>query len=303
MPIHLPPINRRRFLAGTLAAGAGLLLPRRLAAQQPLDPDAFLLLADPHICEDRGKEHDGVKPAPSFEQAGREMLALTTRPAGAIIAGDCAFNHGMPGDYATLGKLIEPLREAGLPMHFALGNHDHRENFLAAFPEAKSDSIGDSSVPGKFVSVLETRHANWFLLDSLDKTNVTPGALGEAQLAWLAKAIDARPDKPALLLAHHNPDPTAKPSGLTGTQAFFDVLAPRRQVKAYFFGHTHCWNLGRFKDLHLVNVPALAWLFDKKQPRGFVTAQLRPDGATLVLHALDHEHAKHGQTIDLKWRA
>jgi 3',5'-cyclic-AMP phosphodiesterase len=55
--------------------------------------------------------------------------------------------------------------------------------------------------------------------------------------------------------------------------------------------------------MHLVNVPAVAWLFDKTQPRGFVTARLRPDGATLVLHALDHQHAKHGETIDLKWRA
>jgi 3',5'-cyclic-AMP phosphodiesterase len=302
MPIHLPPLNRRRFLAGALAAGAGLVLPRCHAAQQSLDPDSFVLLADLHICEDRDKGKDGVKPATSFEQAGREILALATRPAGAIVAGDCAFNQGLPGDYTTLGELIEPLRKAGLPMHFALGNHDHRENFLTAFPESRSDSIGDSVLPGKLVSVLETPHANWFLLDSLTKTNVTPGALGEAQLAWLAKAIDARPDKPALVLAHHNPDQTAKPSGLTGTEAFFELLAPRRQVKAYFFGHTHCWNLGRQQDLHLVNVPAAAWLFDKTQPRGFITARLRPDGATLVLHALDRQHAKHGETIDLKWR-
>jgi 3',5'-cyclic-AMP phosphodiesterase len=303
MPIHLPPINRRRFLAGALAAGTGLFLPRPLAAQQPFDPDTFLLLADPHICEDRDKEQRGVKPAHSFEQVAGEMLALPTRAAGAIIAGDCAFNRGLPGDYTMLGNLIEPLRKAGLPMHFALGNHDHRDNFLAAFPDAKSGSIGNSVVPGKFISVLETRHANWFLLDSLDKTNVTPGALGEVQLAWLAKALDARPDKPALVLAHHNPNLTANSTGLAGTDAFFEVLTPRKQVKAYFFGHTHCWHLGRHDDLHLVNIPAVAWLFDKTQPRGFVTAQLRPDGATLVLHALDRTHAKHGQTIDLKWRA
>ncbi len=244
-----------------------------------------------------------MKPVPSFEQVAREILAEDARPAGVMIAGDCAFMRGMPGDYAMLRQLLVPLRTAGMPVHLALGNHDHRENFLAAFPDAESAVADGPQVAGKFISVVETRHANWFLLDSLDKTNVTPGALGEAQLAWLAKALDARPDKPALILAHHNPDQTVKPSGLTGTDAFFDVLLPRKQVKAYFFGHTHCWNVGRHKDLHLVNVPAVAWLFDKTQPRGFVLTRLRSDGATLALHALDHQHARHGETIELNWRS
>ncbi len=219
------------------------------------------------------------------------------------MAGDCAFNHGTPGDYAMLKTLFHPLREAGLPMHIALGNHDHREHFLAAFPDAKTDSTEAAGVPGKHVSVLETPHANWFLLDSLNQTNVTPGVLGEAQLAWLAKALDARPDKPALVVAHHNPDETAGGMGLTDTKALFAVLMPRKQVKAYVFGHTHRWHVDRREDLHLVNVPAVAWVFDKTQPRGFVTAGLRPDGATLVLHAFDRRHARHGEQIDLKWRA
>jgi 3',5'-cyclic AMP phosphodiesterase CpdA len=78
---------------------------------------------------------------------------------------------------------------------------------------------------------VETPHANWFLLDSLDQTNTKTGLglLGEAQLAWLAKALDARPDKPALLLAHHNPNPAAllKNSRLANTEAFFKVIMPR----------------------------------------------------------------------------
>jgi 3',5'-cyclic-AMP phosphodiesterase len=303
MPIHLPPITRRRFLAGTLAAGTGLLLPRRLTAGQPADPDSFVLAADFHICEERDREQSGVKPVFALEEAGREMLALNPRPAGVVVAGDCAFNHGAPGDYAMLGTLVNPLREAGLPLHFALGNHDHREHFLAAFPDAKSAPADRPGVPAKHVSVLETPHANWFLLDSLNGTNVTPGVLGEVQLAWLAKALDARPDKPALVLAHHNPDQTAKGMGLTDTEALFEVLKPRQQVKAYIFGHTHGWRVDRRGDLHLINVPAVAWVFDKAQPRGFVAARLRPDGATLVLHALDRKHARHGEQIDLKWRA
>jgi 3',5'-cyclic AMP phosphodiesterase CpdA len=302
MPIHLPPINRRRFLAGSLAAGAGLLLPRPLLADQPVDPNCFMLLADPHIPPGRDQVCRGIKPGRALEQVGREILARDVRPAGAIIAGDCACLQGTPGDYAMLRTLLAPLRQAGMPIHLALGNHDQREHFLAAFPDAKP-SPADGLPPNKLVSVLETPHANWFLLDSLEKTNVSLGLLGKAQLAWLSKALDARPNKPALILAHHNPEPLLNIHGLTDTAALFEVLAPRKQVKAFFFGHTHQWSLGRIGGIHLVNLPPVAWLFDPASPRGFVAADLHREGVTLVLHAIDDRHPKHGEKIELNWRA
>ena len=302
MPIHLPPINRRRFLSGTLAAGASMFLPRHLLADQPADPNHFVLLADTHICDHRDTELRGVKPVVAFEQLGKEIIAASPRAAGAIVAGDCAFLEGKPADYAMIDALVRPLRRAGLPMHFTLGNHDHRDNFMAAFPDATWPSA-DPLPPNKLVSMLETPHANWFLLDSLDRTNVTPGLLGQAQLTWLARALDARPSKPALVVAHHNPQSTAAQVTLVDTQAFFDVLLPRKQVKAYFFGHTHRWQPSQHEGLHLVNLPAVAWLFDPTQPRGFVAAQLHPTGVDLELNALDPQHPKHGEKIALTWRA
>ena len=142
MPIHLPPINRRRFLAGTLAAGAGVLLPRFGQAEEPAgDPNHFVLLADTHVGSRRDQAHRGVRPAKTLEQAVAEIRGLGSRPAGAIVAGDCAFLQGEAGDYTMLGELLKPLRQAGLPVHLALGNHDQRERLLAAFPEAKSQAV------------------------------------------------------------------------------------------------------------------------------------------------------------------
>lgn len=59
------------------------------------------------------------------------------------------------------------------------------------------------------------------------------------------------------------------------------VLLARKQVKAWLFGHSHRWRTDKHEDLHLVNLPTMAYVFDKAQPAGWGDAQLRPDGMTL----------------------
>ena len=300
MPIHLPPLSRRRFLAGTLAAGAGALLPRWSFAEGAADSEQILFLSDVHVGSRREDELHGAKPAANLSQAVRDVLALKGRPSRAIVTGDCAFLHGEAGDYRLLGELIEPLRKADMEFHFALGNHDRRDRFLAAFPDAQRLADAESKTLDKYVSVLETPTANWFFLDSLRKTGESAGELGKAQLKWLAKSLDARPDKPALLFAHHNPTRLTN-HGMLDTAAFFDVMMPRKQAKAFIFGHTHGWHVAHQAGVHLINIPTTAWLF-ADQPRGFVAGLLKKDGLTLTLHTLDPKHAKHGETHELAWR-
>lgn len=299
MPIHLP-LSRRRFLGGSLAAAAALSLPRGAWAAEAADPNRWALLADTHVWQFRDGEYRDIKPTQGFIEAVRQITALRPRASGAIFTGDCVFLKGEPDDYGRLAAEAKPLREAGLSVHFALGNHDHREHFWTAFPEAKPSAL---AVPDKHTGIIETPRANWLLLDSLVKTNVTPGELGNDQLIWLARALDQRPDKPAIVLAHHNPDvANGKLSGLRDTKALFEVLVPRKQVKAYVFGHTHHWDVSQRDGLHAINLPPTAWVFDPAQPRGWVDVQLAADGATFQLLALDGKHPKHGEKAALKWR-
>jgi 3',5'-cyclic AMP phosphodiesterase CpdA len=251
----------------------------------------------------------------------KQVLALDPLPAAAIITGDLASIEGEPGNYKLVKELFKPLRAAGIPLHLVLGNHDNREHFWAAFPEvrpAQSKPVeakaaaakpadansGGAKLTGGHVenqtSIIETPLANWFLMDSLLATKLTPGMLGKEQLDWLAKALDARKDKPALLIAHHQ---LSLSGGLLDYSALLDVAAPRRQAKAYFHGHTHCWKKDLQREIHAVNVPATAWLFDPKQPRGWLDLRLKTDGATIVMNALDKKHPKHGEKLELKWRA
>jgi 3',5'-cyclic AMP phosphodiesterase CpdA len=269
-------------------------------AAPTVDPGRFALLADTHIWQHRGQAYRGVKPAENFLQARRQVLALRPAPANLLVAGDCAFLHGDAADYAALVDLTGPARAAGVALHFALGNHDQRENFQRVAARVCGQER-PAPLEGRHAAILETPLANWFLLDSLVKTNQTPGELGKAQRAWLGKALDARPDKPALVLAHHYPY-LAMPGGLKDAADLLALLVARKQAKAFIFGHSHMWRVAQIEGLHLVNLPAVAWVFDPKEPHGWVDLTLARDGATLVLNSLDPKHAAHGQRVNLKWR-
>jgi len=301
MPIHLPPISRRRFLQRTIVAGAAVAAaPHLLAAAKEMDPDFWALLSDIHIAADRKQLGRGINMAEHFETVSRELLDLPKLPVGLFINGDCAFNSGESGDYATVAKLLTPLRESGMPVHLAMGNHDHREHFWDAFAEEKA---AKRPLSDRQCSLMKTPRANWFVLDSLEKTLATPGLLGHEQLAWLAKTLDENPKTPAIVMVHHNPGLGGN-MGLKDTEGLFEVIRPRKQVKAYIYGHTHTWKVEKDETgLHLINLPPVAYIFQEGQPSGWVRLTLADGGMKLELRCIDTTHRDHGQKVDLKWRA
>jgi hypothetical protein len=179
-----------------------------------------------------------------------------------------------------------------------------------------------SPVEHRIVGLVEGSLANWYLLDSLDKTNSTPGVLGSEQLAWLGKVLDAHPDKPAIIVVHHNVVPfpaNAKPSGddavealkqkitknaLQDSEGLLEVLRPRRQVKACIYGHTHTWlSLRDESGICLINLPPTGYVFKEGMPSGWVNATLRRDGIRMELRTVKPDHPQQGQVSDLVWRA
>ena len=300
MPIHLASISRRRFLARTLVTGAGLAVSRGLfAAGVKADQNTWALLSDIHLAEDRTKVNKEVNMASHFETVSRELLALPERPGDLLITGDLAFGSGEKGDYALVAELLEPLRRAGYPVHLMLGNHDNRERFWEGFEKEKA---AKRPVADRQVSFVSTPLANWYLLDSLEKTKATPGLVGRPQLDWLANTLDANPKKPALVVVHHNPG-LAGNEGLKDTELFYEVIRPRKQVKAYIYGHTHVWKVEPdTSGIHLINLPAVSYVFTKGQPTGWVRANLQANGIQLELRCVDTTHKDHGQIKNLQWR-
>jgi len=328
MPITLPPISRRRFLFTSAAAAAALALPRRglFGADAPADPDRIALLSDIHIAADKATLGRGINMADHLEKVGADVAAVSPRPSMSFITGDLAFNSGETGDYGTVLNLLEPIRKAGLPVHLGLGNHDNRERFWAAVPD---EAKAPRPVEKRQILVVDSPKATWLLLDSLDKTLVTPGVLGPEQLAWLAGELDRRREqdakKPIIVMVHHNPidrKPAAnaapapspkkgkngkastKVPGLTDRDDFLALLSPRKQVKAVIFGHTHDWYYEKHPDgLHLVNLPPVAYVFTPGKPSGWVDTRLSDNGMTMQLRSLDPNHPQHMEKLELAWRA
>jgi len=311
MSIHLHPMTRREFLARSVAAGAAVVLgPTARGSEDgaPRDPHRFALLADTHVDADPAVVKSGVNMTDHFAHVVKEVASLAVKPAGVILDGDCAHLKGLKGDYVQLASVAKGLSDAKLPVHLLLGNHDHRENMYAAL---KARRPAKAPVAGKHVSIVASPRANWFLLDSLNRVSAVPGLLGAEQLAWLAKALDAHSDRPAIVVAHHDPQWPVKNaagkkrriSGLVDTEALFEVITKRRHVKAYVFGHTHRWGRSVRDGLHLINVPAVGYVFQKRQPSGWLLAQLQPDGITLELRSIDPTHKAHGEKVELPWRS
>lgn len=271
------------------------------AAAAPVDEHCWALISDPHIAADRAKVARNINMTAQFTTVVQDVLAQPRRPVGAIINGDLAFNTGESADYATFAELVRPLRGAQIPLHLALGNHDHRERFWEAL---RSDKSVVRPLEDRQVAVIRTPRANWFMLDSLEKTMSTPGLLGEAQLAWLASALDAQTDKPAIVLTHHNPSLNPAKINIKDEAALFDILRPRRNVKAYIFGHSHHWSVEKdTSGLHLINLPTTAYPFQPTEVTGWVVAQLEPRGMKLQLRCVDPKRPEQGETRQLEWRS
>ena len=300
MPFHLTP--RREFLRRAALAGAGLFAARGLRAAEAAESSRWALLSDTHIGSKPDTLAREINLADHLRAVVKEVTALKAAPVAVFINGDCALKAGFVDEYATFTPLLKPLIEARLPVHMTLGNHDDRANFWKALNVAAETA---RPVQRKHVSVIKSAHANWFLLDSLDVVDKPPGKLEPVQRDWLAKALDENKDKPALVMVHHNPhlDPTKPNGALQDTAELFEVLLPRKQVKALFFGHSHRWELKEKDGLHLVNLPAVAYAFAKDQPTGWVDCHLKSGGATLELRAHNEQHPAHGKKTELKWRA
>ncbi len=281
--------------------GAAAVLAHSSAGAAEVDENLIAILNDTHV---GGKHPPNASIPTHLRETVAWLVALPKRPAAVIINGDLALNNGQPDDYTHFASLIAPLREAGMPVHLSMGNHDDRDVFYEVLTAEKP---ANAAVASKHVGVVQTAKANLFLLDSLKARMVAQGLLGEEQLAWLGKALDAHADKPALVFAHHNPrlggEERHFPGGLEDSQPLWELLAARPHVKAYIHGHIHHRDFFNHRGIHIINTPATSFVANPKESTtGWTMASLSATGGSFITYTHLPEHAWNGAKVDLKWR-
>ncbi|MBI1791200.1 MAG: metallophosphoesterase [Acidobacteria bacterium] len=287
MPLlTVPTLTRRAFALAPL----GVTLLR--AAAKPM---RWALLSDTHIPADPANEYRGFRPAGNLKKIVPEVLA--SKPEGALICGDLARLEGLAPDYEALKSLLQPVLEK-MPVAMALGNHDDRKNFLGAFGAQQQ---GVQPVSGKHVAIVEAAALRMVLLDSLIQPNSTPGLLGKAQRAWLAGYLQSSSDLPTLLFVHHTLDDSD--GALLDVPRLFDIVRPHRKVKAILYGHSHRYHYDTLDGIHLINLPAVGYNFNDREPVGWVDSLLTEKGGQFTLRAFGGHREQDGQTVSLRWRS
>ena len=113
MPITLPQLSRREFLKRAALAGAATALaPSSYAGLfgKSRDKHTFAFFSDTHIAADTATVQRGVNMADNLAACVRELTMWRVKPAAVIVNGDLAMKAGLPDDYATFSKILEPVR-------------------------------------------------------------------------------------------------------------------------------------------------------------------------------------------------
>lgn len=291
-------VNRRQFLSAGLAmAGGAMLSPGRVFAADPADRKEVVrwaLLSDTHTPPNPRNHFAGSYPYRNLQEAvGRISSKMPDR---LLVTGDVARLTGSAGSYDNFKKLMGPI--AGkCPMHLVVGNHDDRSNFQQAF----KDYTGDwAQMEDKHVVAANAGPIRVILLDSLLWVNLFPGQLGQMQRLWLRTYLEASDDTPTILFVHHTIDDGA--NDMMDAGQLVDIIRPVTKVKAVVFGHSHACSFKQVHGIHLINVPALGFAFNGREPIGWIDSQLTAKGGEFTVRAIGGNRRLDKYVKRLSWR-
>lgn len=146
------------------------------------------------------------------------------------------------GDAASYARLRTLLADCPLPISLTIGNHDRREAFQAAFPEAARDEHGfvqeTVDLPDVRLVILDT-----YIPVAKGDPDYSKGRLCEQRLDWLDRQLSEAGARPVLVFMHHPPHDT----GFRGMDAiklinggdFYRIVERHGNVRHVFAGHVH----------------------------------------------------------------
>ncbi|WP_062018405.1 phosphodiesterase [Aureimonas sp. AU4] len=191
----------------------------------------FIHLSDLHLVP-HGHELHGLRPSERLEACVSQIACEHGDAAFCVVSGDLTHDSD-PLAYREAARILSRLP---MPVHLMIGNHDDRDAFRAAFPDAPRNRHG-------FVQqVVDTPMGRFVLLDTHEPGR-PEGRLCEQRLEWLGEAIEGW-SGPLFLFLHHPPFPVGFDRmdriRLQDGDALASVLArSNASIWHLFVGHLH----------------------------------------------------------------
>lgn len=188
-------------------------------------------VTDIHLGFDPGNEDELNRRR--LDQTLRRLCEMKPRPDMLIATGDLADTGD---DLESYERLKLALSDLPFPVFYALGNHDGREAFRAAFP--------DVPMPDGFMQyAIEDYQLRILVLDTLEDGR-HGGNFCETRAAWLRARLAEAPGRPTLLVLHHPPIETGLSWMTENEEAEWvkrleAIVAAQGNIVAIVAGHLH----------------------------------------------------------------
>lgn len=191
-------------------------------------------ISDMHVACEGDPFEDMLHQAERLQTAVDWINAMSPRPDGVLATGDLV-DHYRPDQYQRLHDILSGLQ---MPFWLMVGNHDHRDNLRAGFPDHAY--LGDE---GFVQYVIDDFPVRVIALDS-QKTGVPEGELCARRLDWLRARLAEAPDRPTIVALHHPPFASGIVQMDThrlneGRDELAAILSEHAQIERVVCGHIH----------------------------------------------------------------
>jgi predicted phosphodiesterase len=216
----------------TLASACAVLSPRPTYAPLPADAPTEVRAPESHDSVRFAVLGDtGTGGSAQYEVAAQLERARAVFPFEFVImVGDNMYGPERPRDFVHKFEVpYKPLLDAGIPFYATLGNHDDpNQRFYEPF------NMGGERYYTFRKASQETDGVRFFALDST--------YMGEEQLAWLRKQLEASGSRWKIAFFHH---PLYSSGGRHGSEedlrAVLEPLFLEHGVNVVFAGHEHLY--------------------------------------------------------------
>jgi len=247
-------------------------------------------LSDTHV-RPNGVLYQGVVDSNRMlAEAIEQLQQLDRRPDLVLLTGDLV-DEGLPEEYAAIRALLEQLT---VPYLVIPGNHDHRENFRAAF--ADHTYIARQ---GPLHFCVDRYPLRIIGLDSC-VPGLHHGHIDAESLAWLSGVLEADPVKPTLIMMHHPPFASGIPYmdeyRCMDSAPLEALIARFSNVELVLCGHVHRSMLRRWANTVICSCPStVTEIHLQLQASAAPQSHLGPRGG--MLHCWDATHGVLSHTL------